>query len=104
MSAISAIIVFGYFILFVGGILMLVQMFKTNVLWGAGAILIPLVQVMLADMLKMSVFSGSGLILLPIVPVYWLVKNWEHGRDSFLFSMLGLLLVFVGTILRVYVH
>jgi hypothetical protein len=57
---------------FVGGIWMLIEAFKTSVMW------------------------GLGYLFIPFVSLIWLVMHWDRGRQPFLIQLGGGLVAVAG--------
>lgn len=69
------LVILGAIIALVGSIWMLVEQFKTGILWGLACLFIP------------------------IVSLIWLIMHWEDGAKPFLVAVGGWALVLVGTML-----
>lgn len=65
----------GGITLFVGGIWMLIEQFKTSIIWGLGCIFIP------------------------FVSLIWLIMHWEQGAMPFFVSLGGAVVLFAGAFL-----
>jgi len=65
----------GALVLIVGSLWMLIETFKTGILWGIGS------------------------ILLPFVSLIWLVTHWEEGKTPFLISIGGTTVMIVGALI-----
>ncbi|MFA5508165.1 MAG: hypothetical protein WC423_22265 [Vulcanimicrobiota bacterium] len=58
--------------LFVGGLWILIEAFKTSILWGLGSLFIP------------------------FVSLIWLVLHWDRGGKPFFIQLGGVAVMFVG--------
>ena len=67
----TVILVLAYVIMFIGGIMVLIEAFRTSVLWG--------------------IFS----ILIPIVSLIFILTHWSKAKKGFLLQLLGAAIVFL---------
>lgn len=70
-----AIVIVGIIIGIIGGIWMLIEQFKTGILWGLGC------------------------LFLPFVSLIWLILHWEEGAKPFAITLAGAVLIVVGSML-----
>ena len=71
----SLLVIIGSIVFFVGWIWIIIEAFKTSILWGLGTLIVPIV----------------GLI--------FVLMNWEDGKKPFLIYLAGIALMVVGVIL-----
>lgn len=69
------LVFFGYLILFIGAVLVLVAAFREHVLWGLVCLFVPL------------------------ATLIFVVSHWEKARTGFLLQILGFLLALAGIVL-----
>jgi hypothetical protein len=76
MTAIASILLLlGWLVSIVGGIMLLVVAFKESILWGLGCIFIP------------------------FVALIFIVMHWEQSKKPFFIELAGAVLVIIGIIL-----
>jgi hypothetical protein len=71
----TALYFLGLILCFVGGIWILVNAFKTSILWGLGALFIPFVSLIFA------------------------IMHWDQNKKPFLISIAGIVVVVVGVMM-----
>lgn len=68
----ALLIILGFIVAAVGGIWLLVVTFQESILWGIGALLVPLVSLI------------------------FVITHWEESKKPFLINVAGLILVILG--------
>jgi len=71
----TALTVIGGIIMFIGGIWMLIEQFRSGILWGLACMFIP------------------------FVALIWLILHWQEGRRPFATSLGGMAVFVVGMFL-----
>lgn len=66
------LIILGYVIMIIGGILLVIEAFKESILWGIGCLVIPIV----------------GLV--------FVVMYWDVAKKPFMIQLAGLAICFIG--------
>ena len=76
MTAIASILLLlGWLVSIIGGIMLLIVAFKESILWGLGCIFIP------------------------FVALIFIVMHWEQSKKPFFIELAGAVLVIIGIIL-----
>ena len=66
------LVIIGYLVMAVGGIMLLIAAFQESVLWGIGCLLVP------------------------FVALFFVITHWDTAKNGFLIQMAGLAIVVVG--------